>query len=167
MTTESPAIQTKGLTKNYGRFQALHGVDLDVRRGEIFGFLGPNGAGKTTTIRCLMDLIHRDSGEVSVLGIDPLKDPEAVKRRVGYMPGELHLDESLTAQGLLRYFNSLRGGAARWQDITALADRLSLAIKQPIRNLSHGNKQKVGIVQALMHKPELIYSTKPHKAWTR
>lgn len=155
------AIRTQGLVKFYGDFKALHGVDLDVQQGEIFGFLGPNGAGKTTTIRCLLDLIHRSGGEVSVLGIDPQDDPEAVQARVGYMPGELHLDESLTAEGLLRYFNALRGKRANWSYISELAERLSLDIKRPIRNLSHGNKQKVGIVQTLMHKPELVIMDEP------
>lgn len=161
MSTNSTAIRTKGLTKSYGSFQALHGVDLDVRTGEIFGFLGPNGAGKTTTIRCLLDLIHRDGGEVAMLGIDPQTDAVAVRQRAGYMPGELHLDESLTAEALIRYFNDLRGGAADWAWVRTLADRLNLALKQPIRNLSHGNKQKVGVVQALMHKPELIIMDEP------
>ncbi len=161
MTHNSKAIHTKGLTKFYGSFQALHGVDLSVERGEIFGFLGPNGAGKTTTIRCLLDLIHRDGGEMEVLGIDPRVDPVAVRRLTGYMPGELHLDESLTAEALLHYFNDLRGKAADWAQVRTLADRLDLALKQPIRNLSHGNKQKVGVVQALMHKPELIIMDEP------
>ena len=83
MPSTNTAIHTKDLTKFYGSFQALHGVDLSVQRGEIFGFLGPNGAGKTTTIRCLLDLIHRDGGEVTVLGIDPSADPVAVRRSVG------------------------------------------------------------------------------------
>src|SRR3989337_1874287 len=111
MSSPNDAILTKELTKFYGGFQALHGVDLSVQRGEIFGFLGPNGAGKTTTIRCLLDLIHRDGGDVSVLGIDPGADPVAVRARVGYMPGELHLDGSLTPEALLRYFNALSHGA--------------------------------------------------------
>jgi ABC-2 type transport system ATP-binding protein len=161
MSTSTNAIQTRNLTKFYGSFQALHGVDLGVQRGEIFGFLGPNGAGKTTTIRCLLDLIHRNGGEVRVLGIDPAADPVAVRSRVGYMPGELHLDESLTAEALLRYFNQLRRGAADWAHVRQLAERLDLELKRPIRNLSHGNKQKVGIVQALMHKPELIIMDEP------
>lgn len=155
------AISVKGLTKSYGKFVALHGLDLEVKRGEIFGFLGPNGAGKTTTIRCLLDLIHRDSGEVEVLGIDPKSNPVEVHRRLGYMPGELHLDESLTPAGVLRYFNALRGNSADWNAIRTLADRLGLSLKTPIRNLSHGNKQKVGIVQTLMHKPELIIMDEP------
>jgi ABC-2 type transport system ATP-binding protein len=161
MPTSNTAIFTKNLVKFYGGFQALHGLDLSVERGEIFGFLGPNGAGKTTTIRCLLDLIHRDGGEASVLGIDPRTNPVAVRARVGYMPGELHLDESLTPERLLRYFNELRHGAADWAHIRQLAKRLDLELKRPIRNLSHGNKQKVGIVQALMHKPELIIMDEP------
>ena len=161
MPSTNTAIHTKDLTKFYGSFQALHGVDLSVQRGEIFGFLGPNGAGKTTTIRCLLDLIHRDGGEVTVLGIDPSADPVAVRRSVGYMPGELHLDGSLTPEALLRYFNELRHGAADWTHVRQLAWRLGLELKRPIRNLSHGNKQKVGIVQALMHKPELIIMDEP------
>jgi ABC-2 type transport system ATP-binding protein len=155
------AIHIKKLTKRYGAFQALHGLDLQVQRGEIFGFLGPNGAGKTTTIRCLLDLIRPNQGELRVMGIDPQSDPLEVRRRVGYMPGELHLDESMTAEGLLRFFNELRGRRAQWSEIRRMAERLNLALKTPIRNLSHGNKQKVGIVQALMHRPELIIMDEP------
>jgi len=161
MSSNNTAIHTKNLTKFYGSFQALHGVDLSVARGEIFGFLGPNGAGKTTTIRCLLDLIHRDGGDVTVLGVDPGADPVAVHSRTGYMPGELHLDESLTGEAMLRYFNELRHGAANWSHVLQLSQRLDLELKRPIRNLSHGNKQKVGIVQALMHKPELIIMDEP------
>jgi len=161
MDANKIAIRTQGLVKYYGDFQALYGVDLEVERGEIFGFLGPNGAGKTTTVRCLLDLIHRNGGEVDVLGIDPKDDPVAVQRRVGYLPGELHLDNSLSSEKLLRYFNALRGNSADWKYVNELAERISLDIKRPIRNLSHGNKQKVGIVQALMHKPELVIMDEP------
>jgi ABC-2 type transport system ATP-binding protein len=161
MDANTIAIRTQGLVKYYGDFQALYGVDLNVERGEIFGFLGPNGAGKTTTVRCLLDLIHRDDGDVDVLGMDPKDDPVGVQRKVGYLPGELHLDNSLSAEGLLRYFNALRGKTADWTYVNQLADRISLDIKRPIRNLSHGNKQKVGIVQALMHKPELVIMDEP------
>jgi ABC-2 type transport system ATP-binding protein len=161
MANNKVAIRTQGLVKFYGDFQALYGVDLEVTRGEIFGFLGPNGAGKTTTIRCLLDLIHRNRGEVAVLGMDPAKDPVAVQARVGYMPGELHLEPNLTSEGLLKYFNALRGKSTDWAYISELAERLNLDIKRPIRNLSHGNKQKVGIIQAMMHKPELIIMDEP------
>jgi len=155
------AILTRGLIKYYGRVEALKGVDLDVRRGEIFGFLGPNGAGKTTTIRCLLDLIHRDSGSAEVLGMDPKSQSVEVRRRTGYMPGELHLDETLSPEGLFRFFNRLRGNRTDRKTVKALAERMGLDTKQPIRNLSHGNKQKVGIIQALMHKPELIVMDEP------
>ena len=155
------SILTQGLIKNYGRVQALNGVDLEVRRGEIFGFLGPNGAGKTTTIRCLLDLIHRDGGRVEVLGMDPKSQAVEVRRRTGYVPGELHLDDSMTPEGLFRFFAHLRGNRTDRKALKALTDRLGLDTRQPIRNLSHGNKQKVGIVQALMHKPELILMDEP------
>src|SRR5271166_3283173 len=90
--TPSLALEVRGLTKSYGPVQALRGVDLEVRRGEIAGFLGPNGAGKTTTIRCLLDLIRPSGGSVRVFGLDPQAEPVAVRARVGYLPGELHLD---------------------------------------------------------------------------
>ncbi len=158
---DSFAIRTQGLVKFYGDFQALYGVDLEVKKGEIFGFLGPNGAGKTTTVRCLLDLIHYNAGDVEVLGIDPKSDPVEIQRRVGYLPGELHLDDNLTSKAVLRYFNALRGKRADWAFVNELAERLLLDIERPIRNLSHGNKQKVGIVQALMHKPELLLFDEP------
>ncbi|MFU8771091.1 MAG: ATP-binding cassette domain-containing protein [Anaerolineales bacterium] len=155
------AILTQGLVKSYGKVQALRGVDLEVRRGEIFGFLGPNGAGKTTTIRCLLDLIRPDAGRSQLLGVDPQKDPVTVRARVGYLPGELRMQENLTGEGVLRYLNGLRGGKADWMYIRQLADRIDLDLKIAIKNLSRGNKQKVGIIQALMHRPELLMLDEP------
>src|SRR5438046_4190556 len=108
----SPAVMTRGLTNFYGAVQALSGVDLEVARGEIFGFLGPNGSGKTTTIRCLLDLIRPSAGRLRVLDLDPQAEPRAVRARVGYLPGELRFDDNFTAEGTLRFFNRLRGGAA-------------------------------------------------------
>src|SRR5215467_7562291 len=131
---QSPAVMTRGLTKFYGAVQALRGVDLEVARGEIFGFLGPNGSGKTTTIRCLLDLIRPTSGAVRVLGLDPQADPLAVRRRVGYLPGELRLEDNLTAAGALRFFNALRGGSAEWSFVCRLAERLELDLDTPIKN---------------------------------
>jgi ABC-2 type transport system ATP-binding protein len=93
---QSPAIQIQGLIKSYGRVRALRGVDLEVQRGEIFGYLGPNGAGKTTTIRCMLDLIRPDGGTLRVLGIDPQADPVEVRARIGYLPGEMQLDPNMT-----------------------------------------------------------------------
>jgi ABC-2 type transport system ATP-binding protein len=147
---------TRDLIKFYGNFQALYGVNLEVQRGEIFGFLGPNGAGKTTTIRCLLDLIRPNGGNVRILGIDPQADPVAVRERVGYLPGELHLDENRSGGGSLRYFNDIRGGAADWGYVRQLGEWLDLDLRQTIKNLSKGNKQKVGVMQALMHRPEVL-----------
>jgi ABC-2 type transport system ATP-binding protein len=158
---DSLAIRTQALTKSYGIVQALRGVDLEVRRGEIFGFLGPNGAGKTTTIRCLLDLIRPDGGTSQVLGIDPLRDPVAVRARVGYLPGELRMQENLTGESALRYLNGLRGGKADWSYIRQLAERMDINLKTAIKNLSRGNKQKVGIIQAIMHRPELLMLDEP------
>ncbi len=159
--TETTAIMTRDLIKFYGNFQALHGVDLEVQRGEIFGFLGPNGAGKTTTIRCLLDLIRPNSGVARVLGLDPQAEPEAVRARVGYLPGELHLDENMSVQDALRLFGALRGERTDWRFVRQLAERLALDLKLTIKKLSKGNKQKVGVVQALMHRPELLLMDEP------
>ena len=158
---QSPAVMTRGLTKFYGAVQALRGVDLEVARGEIFGFLGPNGSGKTTTIRCLLDLIRPTSGAVRVLGLDPQAEPLAVRGRVGYLPGELRLDDNRTADAVFRFFNRLRGGRADPPYIRQLAERLDLDLRTPIKNFSRGNKQKVGLVQALMHRPELLLLDEP------
>jgi ABC-2 type transport system ATP-binding protein len=155
------ALQFHGLTKSYGKIQALRGIDLEVRRGEIFGFLGPNGAGKTTTIRCLLDSIRPDSGKIRLLGIDPQADPTAAQARIGYLPGEMQFYDNLTAERQLRFFNDLRGSSVDWEYIRQLADRLNLNLTSPIKNLSKGNKQKVGVIQALMHRPELLLLDEP------
>jgi ABC-2 type transport system ATP-binding protein len=155
------AILTRGLEKSYGNVQALRSLNLEVRAGDIFGYLGPNGAGKSTTIRCLLDVIRPQAGLVRVLGLDPQAHPVEVRRKVGYLPGELHLDESLTGQAALRFFNELRGGVADGAYIDELAGRLKVDLGRPIRNLSHGNKQKIGVIQALMHRPELLLLDEP------
>jgi len=155
-----PALTIHGLTKTYGRVPALRGVDLEVGRGEIFGFLGPNGAGKTTTIRCLLDLIRPDGGTARVLGLDPRADPVGVRARAGYLPGELSIEPNQTAERALRYFAELRGGVD-WAFARELAGRLQLDLRAPIKNMSKGNKQKVGVVQALMPRPELLLLDEP------
>ena len=159
--SENVVLMTQGLSKSYGKVRALRGVDLEVYRSEIFGFLGPNGAGKTTTIRCLLDLIRPDGGDVRVLGIDPQADPVAVQARTGYLPGELALNDNLTAERQLRFFADMRGGKADSKFVRQLAERLDLDLKRPIKNLSKGNKQKVGVIQALMHQPELLMLDEP------
>lgn len=154
-------ILAQGLKKSYGRVQALRWVDLEVRQGEIFGFLGPNGAGKTTTIRCMLDQIRPNGGILRVLGLDPQSQSVAVRQRVGYLPGELHIDGNFTVEGALRFFNGLRNGKADWGYIRNLINRLDLDLKTPIKNLSKGNRQKIGVVLALMHRPELLLLDEP------
>jgi ABC-2 type transport system ATP-binding protein len=159
--SQAAALTTHRLSKFYGSVQALRDVDLEVRLGEIFGFLGPNGSGKTTFIRCLLDLIRPSGGSMRVLGLDPSAEPLAVRARVGYLPGELRLDDNMTADEILRFFNRLRGGRAEPGHIRKLAECVNLDLKTPIKNFSKGNKQKVGVVQALMHRPELLLLDEP------
>ena len=155
-----PVIQAENLRKDYGRTHALVDLDLRVDAGQVFGFLGPNGAGKTTTIRILMDLIRPTGGTVRVLGLDCRHDGVALRRRIGYLPGDFLVDGRQSARELLTYLGNLRGGvpAAR---IAGLADRLDLDLRPPIRTLSRGNRQKVGLVQAFMHSPELLVLDEP------
>lgn len=160
-THQENAIWIQGLTKSYGKVQALRGIDLVVPRGEIVGFLGPNGAGKTTTIRCLLDTIRPDSGNALVLGLNPQADPLAVQQRTGYLPGETQFYDNLTAGKQLRYFSDMRGKQVSWQFVLELAGRFDLDLDQPIKNLSKGNKQKVGVIQAFMHRPELLLLDEP------
>ena len=155
------AIQVQGLKKSYGKVKALRGIDLQVMRGEIVGFLGPNGAGKTTTIRCLLDMIRPDGGKALLLGLDPQREPVAVQARTGYLPGEMQYYNNLSSERQLRFFNAMRGGSADWSTVHQLAERLALDLKQPIKNLSKGNKQKLGVIQALMHRPELLLLDEP------
>ncbi len=155
------AIHTESLVKTYGRSgRGLAGLDLDVRAGEVYGYLGPNGAGKSTTIRILLDLIRPTAGTVRVLGLDPRADGVALRRRTGYLAGDFVVDGRQTGRELLTYLGNLRGGvpAAR---VTALAERLDLDLDRRIRGLSKGNRQKVGIVQAFMHEPELLILDEP------
>jgi ABC-2 type transport system ATP-binding protein len=158
---ENTVILAQKLVKHYGPVQALQGLDLEVKAGEIFGFLGPNGAGKTTTIRCMLDLIRPDGGSLEVLGINPQKDPVAVRSRLGYLPGELRLEDGLSIEATLRYYSSLRPGKVEWTYVQSLAERLGLDLRQPVQHLSKGNKQKVGVLQAFMHRPELLLLDEP------
>jgi ABC-2 type transport system ATP-binding protein len=153
-------IATHGLGKTYGRHRALEGLDLQVRAGEVFGFLGPNGAGKTTTIRVLLDLLRPSEGHAEVLGLDPRRQGIEVRRRIGYLPGDLPLPGRDHAGDLLTFLGNLRGGVPKAR-IRELADRFELDLRRPVRQLSKGNRQKVGIVQAFMHQPELLILDEP------
>lgn len=158
--TSSAAIATDGLTKFYGETRGLEDLDLQVEWGEIFGFLGPNGAGKTTTIRILLDLIRPTRGRVTVAGLDSRVDSVAVRRRTGYLPGELNLPPRRTAQGFLAHLGRLRGGVDTGA-VAELAARLDLDLSRRIGDLSAGNKQKVGVIAAFMHDPELLILDEP------
>lgn len=153
-------IEVEGLTKRYGRQIGVEDLTFHVEAGEVFGYLGPNGAGKTTTIRTLMDLIRPTRGVATVLGLDSRRDSVAVKRRVGYLPGELALYDDLTGDHLLRAFANLRDGV-RWDHVSALAQRLDADLHRRIRDLSTGNRRKIGLIQALMHRPELLLLDEP------
>lgn len=154
------AIQTEGLTKYYGPYRGLEGLDLTVEQGEVFGYLGPNGAGKTTTLRLLLDIIRPSGGRARVLGMDPRAQGPQVRRRVGYLQGELVFEGRETAWELLEFLARVRGGVPR-RDIAALADRLDVDLTRPVRKLSTGNKRKVGLIQAFMHRPELLILDEP------
>jgi len=155
------AISIHGLSKSYGRVQALRNLELRVQEGEIFGFLGPNGAGKTTTIRCLLGLIYPQQGEMRVLGFDPLREPVAVRSRCGYLPGELNVDDNLSVKEVLRYFIQLRREPVNWKAVQELAERFDLDLNRLVKNLSKGNKQKVGLIQALVHRPQILLLDEP------
>jgi ABC-2 type transport system ATP-binding protein len=154
------AICTEGLTKYYGRHRGVAELDLAVRPGEVFGFLGPNGAGKTTTIRLLLDLIRPTGGRAEVLGMDTRSHSVEIRRRVGYLSGELALYENLTGRELLDYIANLRGLGDR-RLAGQLCQRLDLDPAHHVHDLSRGNKQKLGLVLALMHRPELLLLDEP------
>ena len=155
------AIELHGVHKTYGDTHALRGIDLEVPAGRIFGFLGPNGAGKTTTARILVDLIRADEGTAAVLGLDCVRDSIEVRRRTGYLPGELRLYESMRGAEFLDYVDSFRPEKRDAKYRAELVERLGLDPTRPIRALSKGNRQKVGLVQALMHRPDLMVLDEP------
>ncbi len=151
-------MRTEGLTKHFGDIRAVDDLDLVIERGEVFGYLGPNGAGKTTTIRLLLDFLRPTRGTATVLGGSG-GDPE-IRRRIGYLPGDLHLDPTYSAADVIEFFGSLRGGVDRgWVD--GLSERFGLDPTRPVGELSTGNRRKVGLVQAFMSRPELLLLDEP------
>jgi ABC-2 type transport system ATP-binding protein len=154
------AIRASALTKRYGAARGVEALDFSVEPGEVFGFLGPNGAGKTTTIRLLLDLLRPTSGRIELFGVDPRSGGPALRARLGYVPGDLRLYEQLTGREVLTYFAALRGQ----RDLgfaAELAERLECELDRRIGALSRGNRQKIGLVQALMHGPELLVLDEP------
>ncbi len=157
------AIRTEGLTKFYGKTAGIVDLDLEVAPGEIFGFLGPNGAGKSTTIRLLMDFIRPTTGRAEVLGKDTRTQSVEIHRRVGFLPGELSMYPGLTGHELIRYFAALRD-LPDLSHAKALAARLGLDLSLTIKSYSSGNRQKLAIVQCLMHRPEVLIMDEPTNA---
>ncbi|MCQ2000567.1 ABC transporter ATP-binding protein [Arthrobacter zhaoxinii] len=156
----STAVHTRGLQKNFGRVEALKGIDLEVPAGSVFGIIGPNGAGKTTLMRLLLDLLRPSSGEVTVLGVDPRSGGPALRRRIGFLPGELAITDRISGRELLRFFSRISGPVDPGT-VPALAERLDLDLGRPVRALSKGNRQKLGLIQAFMHQPPLLILDEP------
>jgi len=154
------AIKTEQLTKSYGKNRGIRDVDLEVEEGEVFGFLGPNGAGKTTTIRTLLGFMRPTGGRAEVFGLDTQRESVEVRARVGNLPGEFALENRTTGEDLLKFFARLRGvgslGYAR-----ELAERFGADLHRPMRRLSRGNKQKIGLIQAMFHRPPLLILDEP------
>ncbi len=156
------AIETDGLTKHYGDVHAVEGVTMTVSEGEIFGFLGPNGAGKTTAIRMLLGFLHPTSGSARVMGREIVRDSVEIRRRVGYLPGGVALYDGLSGEEQLDYMAALADRPAVRR--AALTERLELAartLRRPVRDYSRGMRQKIGIIQALQHDPELAILDEP------
>lgn len=154
------AIETQALTKRYGKNTALDGVDLAVETGSVFGMIGPNGAGKTTAMRLLLDIIRPTSGSATVLGQSPIAGAAALRRDIGFLPGELLLEGRVTGRSLLKHYAEISGRVAPGR-IDSLAERLGLDLTRHVRTLSKGNKQKLGLVQAFMHEPKLLVLDEP------
>ena len=156
----NPIIQLNKLTKYYGEHRGVIDLHMDVMPGGVFGYLGPNGAGKTTTIRLLLDLIRPTSGSATVLGLDAQANSLEIRRRIGYLPADPALYDNLTGKQFLLHVASLKGGVP-WPKIQRLADRLNCDLSRNIRTLSHGNRQKVAVIRAFMHEPELLILDEP------
>src|SRR5215216_678158 len=153
-------IETEKLTKSYGAHRGIVDLDLEVDEGEAFGFLGPNGAGKTTTIRTLLDHLRPTSGRARIFGVETTADPVAIHRRIGYLPGEFTLYDRLTGGQTIEFFGNLRGGVDPAYR-ASLIERLDLDPSRKFKEYSKGNKQKVGLVIALQHRPELLILDEP------
>jgi len=153
-------IQTNQLTKSYGRSRGIIDVTFAIEEGEVFGFLGPNGAGKTTTMRTLMGLLRANSGSATIGGLDCWTQSTAVKKLVGYLPGEFSFDPGLRGAQIIEYLGHLRGGVDQAY-LRSLVERLGFDPSKRFREYSHGNKQKLGLVQAFMHKPRLLILDEP------
>lgn len=160
--THEAIIETHHLTHRYGKLTAIRDVNLQVWRGEIFGFLGPNGAGKTTTIRTLLDFIRPSEGSATIFGLDTRRASVAIRQRVGYLPGELALLDNWTGLEYVRWIEDVRGhGNGYLAEARRLAERLDYDLSRPLKGLSTGMKRKMGLIVAMLHKPELLILDEP------
>ena len=160
MSESEPILRIEGLVKHYGKVEAVRGIDLEVGRGEVFGFLGPNGSGKSTTLRCLLGLLHPTAGRISVFGLDSAHDGVAIRRRLAYVPGELRLPDRISGMEFVASVGRLRGGLdTRRRD--ALAERLRLDLHRPLRDLSTGNRRKVALLLAFASDVEMLVLDEP------
>ena len=156
---EAPLVLSN-LTKKYGESRGITNINLSLKRGEIFGFLGPNGAGKSTTIKTIMNFQAPTSGKIKVFGLDSIKDSVAIKQDIGYLAGELEMYNHLTGKQILEFLGSFYNKLG-WEYVTELADRFNAELNKKVSLLSKGNKQKIGIIQAFMHKPKLLILDEP------
>lgn len=159
-TSRDVVIHLNGLSKQYGSVHALQGLTLDVFRGEIFGYLGPNGAGKTTTIRLLLDLIRPTAGSAQILGMDVHNQSVAIHKHIGNLPGELGLWRHMTGWEVVDYLGGLRGSIPK-SYAGSLAERLDLDMKRKVGDYSSGMKRKLGLIQVMMHKPDILILDEP------
>lgn len=157
----NPVIDISRLRKSYGEFEALRGIDLEVRPGEVYGFLGPNGAGKSTTIRVLLDEIRASAGSAQLFGLDSRRDAIEIHRRLGYLPSDLALYPKMTGRDSLKFYARLRGGVDQAY-VEELAERFDATLDKRTGELSTGNRQKIGLIAAFMHKPELLIMDEPN-----
>jgi ABC-2 type transport system ATP-binding protein len=155
------AIETINLTKTYGHNRGIRDITMRIERGEIFGFLGPNGAGKSTTLRTILGFLRPTSGHAKILGLDSQRETVAIHRRIGNLPSEFSLEDRMTGNEMLRFFADLRGANCHLAYAHQLAERLDADLSRPMRRLSRGNKQKMGIIQALFSRPEVIVLDEP------
>lgn len=160
MDSQGAVLQLLGLTKFYGNQRGIEDLTLEVNRGEVFGFLGPNGAGKTTTIRMILGLLRPTRGTGQALGMDIVADSTRLRAQLGYLPGDLALYDRMQVRDLLRFLARMRGGLPA-QSYESLAERMQLDLGRRIKDLSRGNRQKVGVVQAFMHHPQLLVLDEP------
>lgn len=160
ISKQNIVIELKDLTKTYGKSRGVDSLCLDVEKGSIYGFLGPNGAGKSTTINMLVDLIRPTSGSVKIFGLEVTKNSNKIKHNIGYLAGDFALDGDLSGEQAIKYFANLRGIVSD-KYIKELINALDANVSSKIKNLSRGNKQKIGLITALMHKPDLLIFDEP------